>query len=286
MPRPIDLKSYIDAIENGLIPFEFPCRSCGASSLTTSGQHSTFCNFCEGYVNIDGTNAIHGSSDVEKRLLGMNAAAKSGQWLQGVPYADALAATKDPYFLYGASHFYKYFSDFVYHDVNYNLGGFMYSNAEKRSDELLKNKYNAMALISKSKEHLFKALKVISTIPPEPKLIYLKLMCNVRLNRYSTAASIVEDLRGFDGTEDLLKYSGLVISTEAMKSGSKPASIPNIGSASGSANFFYYLAKYFAKSGDLESASALLDKIAENTFMPMAASYNRKIAEVKGALDF
>jgi hypothetical protein len=286
MSRAFDARFYLDLIGSSIVPFNFTCRCCGASSYTTSAQHETFCNFCEFYVNLEAMNAVQGSADAKKNLLGMNNAAQRGQWLQGVPYADALAATKDPFFLYGVSHFYRFFSDFTYYDVNYNLGGFMYSNADKRSDELLKNKYNAMALISRSKEYLFKALKVISTAPSDAKLVYLKFMCNMKLKRYALAASNLTDLYGLDDAVTISKYAKMIFTIETASKIPILSKLPDINSASGSANFFYYVAKHIAKAGDLYTATAILNSVNDKIYMPMAVSYNRRITEVNSALGF
>jgi hypothetical protein len=282
MPPATEVKGYTDVISSSLTQFQFICRSCGSSTYAISAEHETFCNFCEGYVDLEGMDSVH--AEAEKNLMGMSAAVHSGQWLSGVPYADALAATNDPFFLYGAAHFYKFFSDFTYHDMNYEMPGFMYSNAEKRSDEPLRNKYNAMALISKSKGHLFKALKVISSMPPEARLTYLKFMCNVRLKRHSRAAVVLEDLKAFDN-DALYKYANMVLSAESV-TGKSALMAPDIRSAAGSANFFYYVARYFAKKGRLADSTTVLDKLTQKVYMPMAVFYKMKVTDVNNALDF
>lgn len=273
----------LDTIETGLVPFNLTCRSCGSSSDTVDEQDETFCNFCEGYVDQDGITALHSTPLLEKSVLAMGIAARNGHWLQGMPYADALAATKDPFLLYGAAHFYRFFSDFTYYDVNYNQGGFMYSNAEKRSDELQKNKYNAMALISKSKECLFKALKQISLISPNANLLYLKFMCNIRLKRYSQASIALSGLGTFKDSGSLFKYATMVISNETAKSGSKTAFLPDLNTISGSSNFFYYASKHLAKSGNLEDSIKILTLLTNKIYMPLASSYNRKVIDVSSA---
>ncbi len=284
MPSTLSARDCLKIIDSSMFEFQFTCRSCGMMPYIISPeQRETFCNFCEGYVDLDGMDAVHGSADAEKNLQSMSAAAQNGKWVQGVPYADAIAATKDPFFLYGASHFYRFFSDITYYDVNYSLGGFMYSNADKRSDELTRNKYNAMALTSKSKEYLFKALKIISSTPSDARLTYLKFMCNIRLKRQAHASSALLELATLKDNIALYRYASMVLNSEHHDTIKKSQS-PDAESALGSANIIYYTARHLARQGNLDGATKILSQLTKRIYMPIAESYNRKVINVSSAL--
>ena len=141
-------------MEDSIFLSNLVCRCCGNKVYVLSDAQESICNFCEAFVSMKDKDVVHGNRSVENNLALMQKSASTGKWEAGVASADALAATKNPYFLYGAASFYRFFSDYTYNGVDYTLGGFMYSNAEKRSNKPQINKYNAMALISKSREFL------------------------------------------------------------------------------------------------------------------------------------
>ncbi len=280
-----DVSTYLKRIDSHIMLSELYCPACGSTPYVVSSQDSTFCTFCE-YFAVPKKDASHRDAQVAKNLAGMYSSAEKGQWQQGAQYADALAATKDPQLLYGASQFYRFFSDFTYHDVNYNLGGFMYSNADKRSDEPLKNKYNAMALISKSKEYIFKALKLLSSMPADESTLYLKFLCNMKLKRHFEAGSAVVGLRNAKAGETLWAYANTVFAIESSGKMGKANRLPDPSFASGSANFFYYTAKHLAKSGNLEVSIQMLSSLNEAAFIPMASSYLARVEDVSSSLHF
>lgn len=274
----MQIKGYLNLIDR-ISASELICRCCGAYAYTFVAQNDTFCSFCEAHVSSDNASMVHAKTENGKSLASMQKSASSGAWEDGVQYADALASTKDIFFLYGASMFYRFFSDFTYNDVNYEQGGFMYSNAEKRSDDFQKNKYNAMALISKSKEYLFKIIKTVKSIPnPDAESVYLKFMSNMKLKRYPQAAESLMQLVKAGPDSAMSRYAELVFSANDVSN-----KTPNIDSAFGSATFFYYLAKHLANSGNLEDSIKILDRLAGRSYMPMAFYYKKRVADVNSA---
>ena len=279
------LHAFLRSID-GIVQTDLVCRQCGSLGYTLTSQSQTFCCFCDGYVDQDGMNVVHANSQNEKNLSGMSSAAVKGDWMDGVQFADALAATKDPFFLYGAGMFYNFFSDFTYNDVDYGLSGFMYPNAEKRSDELANNKYNAMALLSKSKEYMFKALKILSAGHQDSKMLYLKFIANSKLKRFPHAATALVDIDSNPNNSIYSQYANLIFSIDTAVKLPEPGKLPAIAQASGSPNFYYYLAKFLVKNKDLESASAILTKLTQKVYMPMAFYYNKRIIDVMKASGF
>lgn len=276
----MQISGYLDLIDkissSGLV-----CRCCGAAAETFSDERETFCNFCESHVSYSDANILNSNSENESNLINLQKSAATGEWIKGVKYADALALTKDPFFLYGASMYYRLFSDFTYNDVNYEQGGFMYSNAEKRSDDFQKNKYNAMALISKSKEYLFKIIKTVSSSQqPDSEHLYLKFISNIKLKRYPQAAESLVELETASPKSTVSKYAALVFSVDVVYN-DKPSNKPlQIDSASGSSTFFYYLAKQMVNQRNLEDAITILNRLNSKSYMPMAFYYRKRVVDV------
>ncbi len=277
------LSGYLGMIRKDLAQSSLVCRCCGSSPSSMSSPNGTFCNFCEWLARPGDADQLHSNTEVSTHLEGMRKAIAEKVWEPGIVHADALAASKDPFLMYGASHFYKFFSDFTYRSVDYAQGGFMYSNAEKRNDEPNLNKHNAMSLISASKGCLFKSLKIISGGQLDAEHAYLKFMCNVELKRYQHAASALEELEKLPGSQEMSHYAHMLLRIEASDTLSAKEKPPETGSAQGSANFFYYLAKYLAKSGSLEDSLRILKALSGKVRMPMADHYLDRVSAVSAA---
>ena len=258
------------------------CRCCGSKVSALSNVQESVCNFCEAYVSIQDKDVVHGNRNVETNLALMQDSAATGKWMDGVTPANALADTKNPYFLYGASSFYKFFSDFIYYGVDYTLGGFMYSNAEKRSDEMQKNKYNAVALISKSREFLFRALKIINdTQNPEESLLFIKFISNLKLKRKAHTKKALAEINAFPDANIMKIYANM---TSSVISKSKFADkyIENC-LLYGISNSLYYLALHAAMKNDIGDAIKILDSLALKSNMPLATYTGIRLRDIKNA---
>jgi hypothetical protein len=212
----------------------------------------------------------------------MQSSASAGKWEAGVAPADALAATKDPYFLYGASSFYRFFSDYTYHGMDYTLGGFMYSNAEKRSDEPQVNKYNAIALMSKAKGFLFGALKIINDIQnPDDSLLFIKFIANVKLGRKAHARAALSEINAGAGTDIVKTYANIVSSVNS--NGKLAGKYLDSGFSYGISNSFYYLAMHTAMHKNIDEAIRILDSLAVKSNMPAALYSSIRLKDVRSA---
>ena len=271
-------------MEDSILQSDLICRCCGNKVFALSPVQESICNFCEAYVSMQDRDIVHGNRDVETTLAMMQNSMATGNWIDGIAPANALAATKDPYFLYGASSFYRFFSDFTYYGVDYTLGGFMYSNAEKRSDEATKNKYNAVALSSKSKEFLFKALKIINDMQnTEDTLVFIKFMANLKLNRQVHIEKTLAEMNSRAGMEMMKSYANMI---DAVRANSKLAEkyIEN-GFSYGISNSLYYLAMHIAKNKDIGSAIGILESLATKSNMPSALYASIRLKDIKAASD-
>jgi len=260
------------------------CSCCGAEVYAMSPIQESICNFCESDVNNQDRDAVHENPNAEKTLMALQQSALEGRWMDGVQYADAIAATKDPYFMFGASSYYTLFSDYTYHGVDYTQGGFMYANAQKRSDELQKNKFNAVALRSKSRECLFKAIKIIKdTQEPEERLLFINFMANMRLKRYLQAEWALAQVNAHAESGIIKNYANMVYEVERNRSHA-PKYITESFSY-GVSNTFYYLSLHLALRKDLDKAIRVLDKFIPNGRMPAALYLMHKLKDFKAASD-
>ena len=277
----MDVAAYAKMIDSIFLS-DLICRCCGNKVYVMSSTQESICNFCEAYVAIQDKDIVHGNRDVETALALMQNSAVTGKWADGVATADNLAATKVPYFLYGASSFYRFFSDYAYYGVDYTLGGFMYSNAEKRSDETPKNKYNAVALISKSREFLFKALKIIRDNPnPEDSLLFIKFMANVKLKRKVHADKALSEINTRPGMEMMKLYANIVHNVNT-KSKLVEKYIDN-GFSYGISNSLYYFAIRIASQKNIPEAINILDSLALKSNMPSAFYSSIRLKDIKSA---
>jgi hypothetical protein len=267
--------------EDSITLSDLICRCCGNRVYVLSDVQESICNFCEAYVSMRDKDVVHGNRGTESNLALMQNSAMAGKWEDGVAPAEALAATRNPYFLYGAASFYRFFSDHTYYGVDYTLEGFMYGNAEKRSSEP-QNKHNAMALISKSREFLFAALKIINdTQNPEDPLLFIKFMANVKLGRKVHAQKALAEINSAAGTDMLKLYANIVAS---VSSGSRLAEkYLNSGLSYGISNTLYYLAMHAAMQKDIGNAIRILDPLAVKSNMPAALYLGVRLKDVRNA---
>ena len=277
----MDVSRYLKMID-GITKSNLLCRCCGSVLFVLPGTQESICSFCESYVNTGDINIVHSNREIENNLLKMKENAVEGRWKDGTAYADALAATNDIHFMFGAANFYKFYSDSVYGDVNYNLPGFMYSNAEKRSDEPKKNKYNAMALISKSKGYLFKSIKLINDTPnPSESLLLISFMSNIKLKRYVHAKKVLDSLNAPSIGEISKSYANMVFNVETNTKIAEKFISSSI--SLGIQNSFYYLSRHLAKKGHLIKSEYVLKKLIEKTGMQEAISFMNSLSDVVDA---
>ena len=260
------------------------CRCCGFPVLSLPGEHPLFCSFCEAYVLKTDNDIVNGSAEISKNLKIIRDSVSSGKMQDGAAAADALAAIKDPHLLFGASEFYRLFSDTTYYGVDYTLGGFMYPNAEKRSDETPKNKYNAVALMSKSKEFLFKALKLMqSDEKPSNALAFIAFMSNIKLKRYVQAEKLLDGPIANSGDAAIISYATMAFKTHTDPQ--KSASAIQKCISYGIPNAFYYLSIHLAKRKRLSDSLGILSVFVDKTGMPAAINLKYRVGDIKAASD-
>ena len=213
-------------------------------------------------------------------MVSIQAAIKNNDWATTFGKLDTVDPAGDPVRLFGAASIYSILSDYTYNSVNYNLEGFMYQNADNRNDEYDKNKYNAMHLLSKSKEYLFDALYVINSQGKnvDQRALFLQFMANMKLNRFVQAYKLLNGLGNSKQENLMLQYAYMAYNVETNAEGAEQT-IERLVQR-GELNALYYLARHLLNNGSPAAASMILHALLGRTEMPFAARLLTKTQDV------
>ncbi len=278
----MDMKRYYEALGKAF-QSDLVCQCCGARPYVLTNCAETICTFCEAYVNEGSVNAAKSSAEIWKELNGMQACIHVGEWAEGTAHADAIAASDKPHMLFGAAAFYNAFSDYVYHGVDYTIGGFMYPNSLKRSDQAQKNSNNAMALVSKSKGLLFRTLKHIgdTTTNLDRQLMFTAFMSNIKLGRMPQASKMLTLINTSQCQPAIRSYANMVY---MVRLGQKHVEkYIDACFEMGIANSVHYLTRMLACEGQLDSAIPVAERFNSAISMPSAMHFSNWLKEVKAA---
>ena len=156
----------------------------------------------------------------------------------------------------------------------------MYGNADKRSDEPRNNKYNAVALISKSKEFLFRALKLMDTpMYGDDSSMMIKLIANLRLKRLVHAEAILKDIDKGSKNAMIRDYAHLAFDYNERYSEKRVHSLMALGVI----NSFYYMAMRESARGNIGDGIRMMDALASKSNMQMALYSGIKLRAVREA---
>ncbi len=273
------LDAYIKRLDSA-VQTDLICRSCGNKVISFSSVQESICNFCESHVQMSDKDFVHGSKEVEDGLALMQKNASIGNWIDGAQQADALGVGKDPYLAFGAANFYRFFSDYTYYSIDYTLGGFMYGNAEKRSDEPKKNKYNAIALISKSRDFFFRSLKLMDMMKyDDDSAMLIKLIANLRLKRRTHAQAVLEIIDKESKNSIIRDYAHLAFDYNERNSGKRLDSLMSLGIV----NSFYYMALRESAHGNINDGIRMMDALASKSNMQLALYSGIRLKAVREA---
>ncbi len=225
------------------------CQYCGSTVLTYGG--STFCHICEGLVLPAASPPEPISEAYSMFASGKIADAK--EVLSG-----ACKGSQNARLLFGAANIFDAISDWEYSGADYGRPGFMYENSNSI--------YASLDTISKSKEMLYKSIKLLLQEYTESKnaeASYLLFAANIKLKRKVYAFRQLAELE-----EEPSKYANMVYAAEYSEKSAKA----HIDSLLGKhVNSLYYLSKYLIHLRKFKAASDVLDAINSNVFMPKAA---------------
>ena len=273
------LAGYIKRLDS-VVQTDLICRCCGNRAIAFSGVQESVCNFCESYVQMADKDFVHGDKSIEEGLERMQKSASVGSWIDGAQQADVFGASKDPYLVFGAANFYRFFSDYTYYSVDYALGGFMYGNAEKRSDEIKKNKYNAVALISKSKEFLFRSLKLMEMLKySDDSSMLIKLLANMRLKRRTHAEVALNEIDKSSNKAVIKDYAHLAFDYNDKNGERRMSNLMALGVT----NSFYYMALRESAHGNINDGIRMMDALASKSNMQMALYSGIRLKAVREA---
>lgn len=274
----MDVSGYLKRFDK--IKFsEETCPSCN-SAVLYAGPAGAFCHFCEMYTPIDSKRKMDDSAAAA--FTAAHAATIKGDTMSATSAMAPLEASADPLVLYGVGNVYMALSDYTYHGVNYALGGFMYSNADKRNDEYNKNPANSMHLLSKAKEMMYASIFTINKAAKGDDWLYLytKFISEIKLKRLALAHLLLNELNKQRQTP-VNSYSNLSYTIWTGGKNAEKLLRPLLDT--GEINAYYYLAKYLAGRNDLLGAQKVLTKISSRTRMPMADNLMLKAKEISAA---
>ena len=274
----MDVSGYLKRLDK--IKFsEETCPSCN-SAVLSANPAGAFCHFCEMYVAGDAEHKM--DSSAATAFTAAHEATIKGDLVSAIGAIAPLEASADPLVLYGVGNVYMVLSDYTYHGVNYALGGFMYSNADKRNDEYNKNSSNSMHLLSKAKEMMYASIFTINKAAKGEDWLYLytKFISEMKLKRLAPAHLLLNELNKQRQTP-VNPYSNLAYTIRAGGKNAEKLLRPLLDI--GEINAYYYLAKYLADRNDLSGTQKVLIKISSRTRMPMADDLMLKAKEISAA---
>lgn len=274
------LKSFSSAKykESGL-----GCRCCGYVPSIVQGEVDAMCGFCEAYVNMSRKDAQALHPEMGTLLDSLHGMIRNGDWEGAVSLAEQLKVGDDPHLLYGVGIVYRALSDAVYSHVDYRAKGFMEGNAAKRNNEPNLNKNNAMHLLSRSKEMLYRSIKIMSAKTDDPELLYLSFLANMKLGMQVKAKEALGRLNSI-GNERVRLYANTKYAVgyrtkdskgylEALAKGLSP-------------NSAYYVAVDLARRKRFRESKGMLGILLRNAAMPEGAELLMRIYGAETASGF
>ncbi len=248
----MEYRHYIKYIET--INAVMRCAVCGSDVASAEGKEA-FCHFCEAYVYPEDKmqqEATAALNEVQDRI-------KKAEIENAIGAAMKMQKSSKPDVLYALGVFYSFFSDYRYYSLDYNLGGFMEGNS--------KNIYESLDLIAKSKEMLFKAIKIAGKdAEVDPNLAYVVFLSNIRLGRRVQAERALEMLEKTEKRSQIKDHARMIY---AMATNDKDA-LKYISSGIVELNSFYYLAVYLIRMKRYKESRRLLEALIKKCHMPMA----------------
>ncbi len=245
------------------------CGACG--SKTFIKNNDTHCNFCEliamskadASYNLQAFKNISTLIDKEKiddALLSLQEVSKNN--------------LQDPTSAYICGILYEFISNYRYHGTNYSRLGFMEENSA--------NIYSSLDMISKSKEHLFKALKLITKLnQKDDNMLYLEFMANIKLRRVSYAINLLKKTTEAKISTPSYSYMYMVHSALLKIGDAETRSASMI--STGELNAFYYLSISLAGKKNIDGAISILTELTNFSRMPMAFYLLKKLSNISDA---
>ncbi len=253
-----------------------PCPACASPVLIPEKAPGSFCHLCEFYVPDSGGRGTQPDKAFQLAVAEATSSLAKGDWAALESALEPFAQAGAPEVLYGVGSIYYSLSDYVYNDINYSLGGFMYRNADNRSDEPGKNKYNSMALLSKAKGLLFNSLYLIGKMPEKEQesWLFARFIANIKLKRYPQAAKALGGMAVAKTDETTFAYAEMAYAVESHEP-SAGYILPVL--SKGHMNSLYYLARRLIRKGDYRMARESLSLLLNKTASPMASKVLRNL---------
>lgn len=247
-----------------------PCPACTSPVLIPPKSDGSFCHLCEFYVHDSDDKDLQPDSSFRVAVSEAASALARTDWDSLTSSLEPFAQSSDPKVMYGVGSIYYTLSDYIYDDINYSLGGFMYRNADNRNDEPNKNKHNSMALLSKAKGLLFHSIYLFSKMPEEErrKWLFTEFMADIKLKRHPQAAKSLAAMQVAMAGDITSAYAQMAYAVESHEPSSGYI-LPVL--SKGHINSLYYLARRLIMKGDYRMARESLSLMLNKTASPMAS---------------
>ncbi|MDE1822785.1 MAG: hypothetical protein KGI00_00225 [Candidatus Micrarchaeota archaeon] len=250
------------------------CRCCGYVPSIVPGDVDAICGFCEAYVGMVKSDARALHPEMDMILSSIHFLAKEGEWDDAIALAEQVKVGDEPYLLYGFGILYKAFSDAVYWHVDYNSKGFMEGNAANRNNEPNMKKNNSMHLLEKSKEMLYRSIKLMESKKDDAEILYIDFLANMKLGRRVDAKSALDRLNTV-GNDKVKIYANAKYSVEYNTEDAR-AHLEALAKGA-SPNSAYYLAVDLARRKRFGESKKMLGILLNNAAMPEGMELLKKI---------
>jgi hypothetical protein len=258
---PINIKRYLQILNN-LNPNIVECGYCG--NEIDSYSEVAMCHFCELYTTNIITHLNEEQQHIKELIDNRNKAFIEQKWQDAFNFAKEIDISNDPAILYGNALFYWTFSDYLYHNINYGIEGYMEPNSNAREKSLI--------VISQSKTLIYKTINICNLQLKEgyhKDTAYLKVIAECKMSRFVNAKKTLDLInQKEDNNSPIVQYANMVYYT-GIKDKSK-ALIYIDKLVENQLNAFYYLAKILVLDKKIDDAKRILEIVAKKAYFPRA----------------
>ena len=248
------------------------CPYCGNVIITKDGNYFV-CSFCEMHSEEKQAKSLRG--DIRALLTSKNNLILSNSWDEAAKLTEQIITLEStPQRLYSTAIFYEMFSNYCWHNIKYDLGGYMEQNSVNRE--------KSWALLARSKSFFYESIKTCAEeikTGQEVDLAFIKLLAESRVSKLADAKETLGIITKSLVADQVKDYACMVYYTSIKDPKSAMRCVSNVSTAEVSA--FYYVAKLLANEKRTKDAKEILQLLIQKTAMPRAAELLFKINDLQ-----
>ncbi|MDE1869711.1 MAG: hypothetical protein KGH71_01855 [Candidatus Micrarchaeota archaeon] len=258
-------------------PFQYQCYFCGSAVPSYNSQFG-ICQFCELYTDKTQKELMK-SKPLSDALSGIQSAIASGDNEGAIKAFDsAFALTQGAGFLFAKAALHLLIADEEFAKRDYATpNGYMEENSVHSK--------SALSHFSSAKALLFKVISSCDAVlktNPDPNLLYLKFLCEIRLGRVSSARKSLLVLKSNAKDLPLTPYAEMVYNSFVANKKQEP--YLQKGISLGALPSFYYYAAFLSDKNNLGESKRVLLKILKYVQMRQASRLLSGIERVQTIL--